>query len=157
MLIKFKDPETFRDLEIDTDKFDRIFEQDHAERRPTKEHPGGYAPSVAFKEQSRHFNELRKKHTEHLKNKLKDPDPEKKITQNDILAARTLEILAVKTNFDPKGQTGKGWIRDITNGKKGLTSGSKPTWVVMQKRATDSGKLEGSSYKDPISFKFQPA
>ena len=148
MKIHFKDHETFRDIEIDTEKYDRFFEQEHNERRRTKENPSGFTPSIAFNQMSQTFNADRKKHTEHLDSKLKNNQP---ITENDIHAARVLEILALKTSFDPKGDHCKGRIRDINNGKDGIAAGSKPVWKNMEIRAKHAGLLEGSSSRSRVS------
>lgn len=158
MKIEFKEPETFRDVRIETQAFDSFFRQEHEERRPTRDVPQGFSPSVAFDDRSQQLQTIRKQHTAYLNDKL---DQGKQITPDDLKASYTLEALSILSSSDPKGQgmesSGRNpyqsKMRDLERGKG--TETGRSVWKNIEKRANAVGLMAGGSPMERMTVSMQ--
>lgn len=105
MSIHFINPETKREVSVDTDEFHHVFDEEYGKIRIQS----SARPTMAFLQASDQLESIRARHTAYLQMKL---DKGVFITQDDIDAAKELEALSIKAQYDPSGQTLEGRHRN---------------------------------------------
>lgn len=145
MSIHFINPENKREITVDTAEFHHFFDDEHAKRRDARP----LRASTAFLQASDQLESIRAKHTAYLQMKL---EKGLTITQDDIDAAKELEALSIKAQFDPAGDTLEGRRRNayairLDELEKGIGGPSGvAVWKKILFQAKKTGLLSGNGH-----------
>jgi hypothetical protein len=121
------------------EKAEALFKDEHDQRRPTADTPGGFSAAPSFSEMFQSFRAFKVEYISGIENRINDG---KTVTPTQIENVKTLQRLSLAGEYDYRGDHYKSRLRNLETG--GAGTGNRPTWKNLELRAEHAGLLEGS-------------